>query len=1090
MRSGMRRNVSNVQHTAMVSRQEEEEAIKLKKAAEKVRVGVRLSDNRSHRRSQGRRRPQRPTLQLEDAEDDADQLSPLPTQDRLRSASAFYDATPRSSAAETGSEGAGADAADAADEALDDDLVFSERALPTPPFEYAGCFHYVVFLMLYTLLALEGRNKSTYQFGQFARDSGAVDEFMTIDSVVDYRDWLEVGFFPGLRMASYAASSETGIILVGPPRLRQIVGSMNCTISPEMAGMPLSCFEDVDSGETTGWPQPADSPFKFTWASAEETGEGTYGSTSGYTYQGGGFLLNGTGRIVQRVPTIARASSELFPFAHSRISVEDLFYSGWMTDRTRAVFHDYALYSANKDAYVSVRLVLEYGPEHGGFLTSKHVRIFFLNKWPDRTVILEMTFYTVLFLLIASDLKELLHLVKEAEQQLKDHIVRQRFRLRLRILQHAAFAAIFQYRPKVLMAQVASRLNDPALGDDRRFHIEKLNAIGAEIPKLHDKYRRYLRSDENRPPSSTDQALAVLDVLDIIRVLDTHQQEVDTLSNSKAWLVKKQLIKLRAGLRVYMTNGWRVLDAVNYCLFLFTCFARFTLNDLMKTCESEVAALPRMDTDGDTGLVMTPWDDDSKFVRFYGIAFWTTNITYAFAFNAVLTWIKIFKYLNYFPNMQILTKTLGVAARPLAWFCLIILIVLIGAGQGFFLAFGLDVKGYRSFVDSVLALLRMAVGDFEYEDLEESHRHLGPLMFWMYIFLMFFVLMSVFIALIAESYEEAKSILAAENDEVKKMAPEIITNQVVRHNIRGKALKQFNDAVECRLLSPPLTHHLAQVASGWHKTNRSAGSTTTLRKRLSLCIPGAKVSPAEDDGTSPLEMFDLRHKTRDDDRVNHHHPLDVFTSDEDDDDYDESADLIGGGGAGSGGDTGGAGGRKNVGNDTPTEGSSIAARRFNHRQYEMEQLEAEAADQKAEAIRVELAPLQKRLDHIDLQISQDRRSMQQQLDRIQQTNELMFKLLSSGGGAPGLERPPEESEFAREVRTNHAVPAHVPSDSSMPSQGETRHAEAAVRAESFRKVERNSVGHVNHVNDVMAFTKAVLNKRGGATSSLTSTRNL
>ena len=143
----------------------------------------------------------------------------------------------------------------------------------------------------------------------------------------------------------------------------------------------------------------------------------------------------------------------------------------------------------------------------------------------------------------------------------------------------------------------------------------------------------------------------MIDVLDAIRILDMHQQEVDCLRNSETWLLKKHLIKLRAGLRVYMTNGWRVLDTVNYCLFLFTCLSRFVLNALTKTCETEVAALSRMNTDADTGLVTTPWDDDSKFVRFYGVAFWTTNITYAFAFNAVLTWIKIFKYLNYYPNI-------------------------------------------------------------------------------------------------------------------------------------------------------------------------------------------------------------------------------------------------------------------------------------------------------------------------------------------------------------------------------------------------------------------------------------------------------
>ena len=50
----------------------------------------------------------------------------------------------------------------------------------------------------------------------------------------------------------------------------------------------------------------------------------------------------------------------------------------------------------------------------------------------------------------------------------------------------------------------------------------------------------------------------------------------------------------------------------------------------------------------------------------------------------------------------------------------------------------------------------MAVGDFDYRGLESSHYLVGPAMFWLYIFLMFFILMSVFIALIAESYEKAK----------------------------------------------------------------------------------------------------------------------------------------------------------------------------------------------------------------------------------------------------------------------------------------------------------------------------------------------
>lgn len=98
---------------------------------------------------------------------------------------------------------------------------------------------------------------------------------------------------------------------------------------------------------------------------------------------------------------------------------------------------------------------------------------------------------------------------------------------------------------------------------------------------------------------------------------------------------------------------------------------------------------------------------------------------YSYALNAVLTWLKIFKYLNYFPNMQILTRTLAAARWPLMSFSAIMSVVLIGCGHSFFLAFNLDIIEYRTFFNSVMALLRMAVGDFNYNDLESSHNIVG-----------------------------------------------------------------------------------------------------------------------------------------------------------------------------------------------------------------------------------------------------------------------------------------------------------------------------------------------------------------------------
>lgn len=219
--------------------------------------------------------------------------------------------------------------------------------------------------------------------------------------------------------------------------------------------------------------------------------------------------------------------------------------------------------------------------------------------------------------------------------------------------------------------------------------------------------------------------------------------------------------------------------------------------------QDDVASLDRND----------PWSD-ANYVGFYRVSYWTNSIQrYAYAMNTVLTWLKCFKFLAYFPSMEILTRTMKYASRPLGSFSIIMMVVLFAFGQAYFLAFGLDVIEYRTIFTSFFSLLRMSVGkclhlsrqpasstqnstrthqidlpvlsklrnsvrhvvalspllthtlftfcdtlsgDFNYDAFEQSHNKVGPVLFWMYIFVVFFILMSVFIALISEAYEQAK----------------------------------------------------------------------------------------------------------------------------------------------------------------------------------------------------------------------------------------------------------------------------------------------------------------------------------------------
>lgn len=52
-----------------------------------------------------------------------------------------------------------------------------------------------------------------------------------------------------------------------------------------------------------------------------------------------------------------------------------------------------------------------------------------------------------------------------------------------------------------------------------------------------------------------------------------------------------------------------------------------------------------------------------------------------------------------------------------------------------------QVHDFRKFMDAVFTLLRTILGDFNFHEIEEANRVLGPIFFICYVFFVFFVLL-------------------------------------------------------------------------------------------------------------------------------------------------------------------------------------------------------------------------------------------------------------------------------------------------------------------------------------------------------------
>ena len=186
--------------------------------------------------------------------------------------------------------------------------------------------------------------------------------------------------------------------------------------------------------------------------------------------------------------------------------------------------------------------------------------------------------------------------------------------------------------------------------------------------------------------------------------------------------------------RGYFQDPWHWLDVINLIFFVIVFGLRFQLR-------SDLADLR--------------FESGSRFMLLVPVAGQFSISNYLNSVNALLCFIKTFKYLGKFQQLSVLIKTLSNSREEIFYFLVIFAVIFVGFALAFQLGFGSDVEEYRSFTDSLMSLFRMLLGEFNYYALENSNRVLAPLFFTFYNVLVLFVLSNMFIAIVSGAYATA-----------------------------------------------------------------------------------------------------------------------------------------------------------------------------------------------------------------------------------------------------------------------------------------------------------------------------------------------
>ncbi len=190
----------------------------------------------------------------------------------------------------------------------------------------------------------------------------------------------------------------------------------------------------------------------------------------------------------------------------------------------------------------------------------------------------------------------------------------------------------------------------------------------------------------------------------------------------------------------YPLQLWNLLDLVNYLVFIVF-FIFYVM--WVEASGDFLAVYPDM-----SAMPATYSTELEDIQHMYVIS---VKIN---AFNFLLIFLKILKFLRLNDRINILTRTLNRAARTLFTIIVVFSIVVLAYALAANTIYGRTMFQFRNINNAWSALFRLLIGDFDYEAMRNTNQTLTFVFFWSFVVLGLFILLNMIVAVIMDSFEE------------------------------------------------------------------------------------------------------------------------------------------------------------------------------------------------------------------------------------------------------------------------------------------------------------------------------------------------
>ena len=122
--------------------------------------------------------------------------------------------------------------------------------------------------------------------------------------------------------------------------------------------------------------------------------------------------------------------------------------------------------------------------------------------------------------------------------------------------------------------------------------------------------------------------------------------------------------------------------------------------------------------------------------------------------NTIITFIKFLKYVRLNSRLNVLSATISCKAGDLMAVVIVFAYVAFAYALAANALFGTTLYDYRSLGEAFSTLMRMLLGDFDFESLREESKYLAAIFFWSFVVLGLFLLLNFLVAILSEGFAQ------------------------------------------------------------------------------------------------------------------------------------------------------------------------------------------------------------------------------------------------------------------------------------------------------------------------------------------------